>query len=250
MNRSGVRFPARAPLLRMPRARFVLTSGVLTLALVLASWGSARPGVFAQFPSPDASYAAVAGTGCGTIGKSVAFAVEPDILVTTAHSVAGRHLLKVSTNSHRRLNAFIVGFDAESDIAALRVPGLNAKPVHLEAKDNPQAAERGSRGTILTVLPDGKSLEKPYVLLRRVRAIVDDLYFASRSEVRALHLGFAVSQGDSGSAVLTETGEVIGMVFLSSVDHLATGYAVRSVEIADVLRNSGRRPLSTNCPRA
>ncbi len=56
-----------------------------------------------------------------------------------------------------------------------------------------------------------------------------------------------VRRGASGGPVLDRRGDVVGMVFATSLDDAETGYALTLDEIAPVLRRGelGSRPVST-----
>ena len=217
----------------------------MAAAAVLATAISAALG--AQQPSLPTSYAAVEATGCGGTDVASSFAVDDDLLISTAHSLAGKQKIAVTTADGLQRNGFVVGFDAERDIAAVRVPSLAASPLRLAEGDPSEASVSGSTGVVMSVRPDGFLLEKPYEVLRRVRAEVDDLYFTGKSYRRALQLKFSGAPGDSGAAVLSDNEEVVGMVFATSQDRLGTGYALRSVEIAEFLDGLGRLPLMSDC---
>ncbi len=203
---------------------------------------------------PASPFVSVKATGCGGRSLSVGFAVTPELLVTTAHPVAGRQWIVVTDSEGHLLNGFVVGVDPVRDIAAIRVPGLSAVPATLAAQDVPPPAPASSRGVVAAVRPDGFLLEKPYEVLRLVRAHVDDIYFTSRSPRQALNLKFAGTEGDSGAAVVNESGKVVGMLFAMSQDRMGTGYATRSVEILDfldeddLLAEEDLLPLQTDCP--
>lgn len=218
---------------------------LLAAAAVLAAAASAALG--AHQPQLQASYAAVEATGCGGTDVASSFAVDDDLLISTAHSLAGKQKIVVTAANGLQRNGYVVGFDAERDIAAVRVPSLAASPVRLAEGDLSEASASGSAGVVVSVRPDGFLLEKPYEVLRRVRAEVDNLYFTGKSYRRALQLKFSGAPGDSGAAVLGKNEEVVGMVFATSQDRLGTGYAIRSVEIAEFLDGLGRRPLRSDC---
>ena len=223
------------------RTRGILLAAAAVLAAATLAALGAPP------PPPAAGYAAVEATGCGGTDVASSFAVDDDLLISTAHSLAGKQKIAVTVADGLQRNGFVVGFDAERDIAAVRVPNLAASPLRLAEGDPSEGSASGSTGVVMSVRPDGFLLEKPYEVLRRVRAEVDDLYFTGKSYRRALQLKFSGAPGDSGAAVLSDNEEVVGMVFATSQDRLGTGYALRSVEIAEFLDGLGRLPLMSDC---
>jgi len=76
----------------------------------------------------------------------------------------------------------------------------------------------------------------------RVRSTLDaagqDIYGTSGVVRQIYSLRAQVRRGASGGPVLDRRGEVVGMVFASSLDDPDTGYALTLDEIAPVLRGA------------
>ena len=66
----------------------------------------------------------VEGQACDRIQEGTGFVGGPNLVVTNAHVVAGEHDTRVTTSDGRRLDANVVAFDPNRDLAVLRVPGL------------------------------------------------------------------------------------------------------------------------------
>ena len=217
-------------------------AGVVGLAVGLALWGALR-----EAP-PVGSFVAVSAVGCGGTSFASGFAVEDNLVVTAAHPIAGRRRVAVTDATGRTLGGFVVAFDAEADIAAVRVPGLGAVPVVLATGDDAALAPEGSAGLVAAMREDGEPIAKPSEVMRRVRANIDDVYRRERVSRRALELSFAGAHGDSGAAVLNDDGSVVGMVFATSRSRTDVGYAIRAVEITEVLSQVSALPQRTACP--
>ena len=82
--------------------------------------------------------------GCGGRLTGSGFVVGPDLVVTNAHVIAGTDNITVADGQGRR-NAAPVTFDPDTDLAVLRVEGLDAPPLPLAL----DVAPRGSGGAIL-----------------------------------------------------------------------------------------------------
>ena len=224
------------------RASRLGLAAAVGLALGLTLWGTLE-----EAP-PAGSFVSVTSTGCG--GRSVAsgFVVADDLVVSAAHPVAGRRQVAVTASTGETRDGYVVAFDAALDIAALRVPGLAADPVTLAPGDAAELAPAGSSGVVASASGGGELVAKPAEVTRRIRANIDDVYETHRVSRRGLELGFDGGYGDSGAAVLNGDGTVVGMVFATSRHRTDVGYAVRAVEIHDVLAEIAELPLRTTCP--
>ena len=227
---------------RRPAAVRWVQAGVVGLAVGLALWGALH-----EAP-PVGSFVAVSGVGCGGTSFASGFAVEDNLVVTAAHPIAGRRRVAVTDATGRTLDGFVVALDAGADVAAIRVPGLGAVPVVLAAGDAAALAPEGSAGLVAAMREEGELIAKPSEVMRRVRANIDDVYRRGRVSRRALELSFAGAHGDSGAAVLNDDGIAVGMVFATSRSRPDVGYAIRAIEIAEVLSQVSALPQRTACP--
>lgn len=169
---------------------------------------------------------------CGRGQEGTGFVVAAERVLTNAHVVAGMSDPDVQVGgSGERLDATVVVFDPDRDLAVLAVPGLRVRPLPLD--EDPRV-----RGDDVVVA--GFPLNGPYVLSPgRVRevltAVGEDIYGTQQvaREVYALHA--QVRPGNSGGPVLDGDGEVVGVVFARSLDDPSTGYAVTLAEAGPVL---------------
>lgn len=212
------------------------------LALGLMLWGVLRE------TTPVGPFVTVTAVGCGGRANASGFAVADDLVLTAAHSVAGRRQVAVTDSAGRSRSGFVVALDPLLDVAAVRVPGLAADPVVLGDGDAASLAPTGSVGVVAAVPEDGEFVAKPARVTRRIRAHIDDIYLASRVSRRAFELSFDGAYGDSGAAVLNSDGTVVGMVFATSRHREDVGYAVRSVEVRSLLSQLAELPQRTACP--
>ena len=216
-------------------------AAVVGLAVGLALWGALHEA------APVGPFVTVSAVGCGGTSFASGFAVADDLVVTAAHPVAGRRRVAVTDVAGRTRQGFVVALDPALDVAAVRVPGLGADPVTLAAGDDAALAPPGGTGVVASMSEGGELLAKPFEVTRRVRANIDDIYLARRVVRRALELTFGSTYGDSGAAVLNGDDVVVGMVFATSRSRTEVGYAIRSVEITEVLAEVAELPRRTSC---
>ena len=156
-------------------------------------------------------------------------------VVTNAHVVAGvTDPLVQPQGVGRQYPATVVAYDPRLDLAVLDVPGLEAEPL-------PRSGEL-QRGDAAIVA--GFPLDGPYQLATaRVRQVLPaqgrDIY-DSETVVRDVYSVYAqVQPGNSGGPLLTEDGQVAGVVFAKSLDDEFTGYAITPQGLDAVLAEAG-----------
>ncbi|WP_345713956.1 MarP family serine protease, partial [Kineococcus glutinatus] len=153
------------------------------------------------------------------------------LVVTNAHVVAGvvQPLVQPQGTGTRHPGRVVL-YDPARDVAVVEVPGLDAPALPVVGN-----LERGDPALVA-----GFPLDGPYTLATaRVREVVEaggrDVYDTA-DVVRQVYAVYAtVEPGNSGGPLLTEDGEVAGLVFARSVEHADTGYALTSQELAEAL---------------
>ncbi len=158
--------------------------------------------------------------------------IGPGRVATNAHVVAGADVVRVSAKgTGRERPARVVAFDPRRDVAVLEVPGLPspalARGAELAAGDP----------AVLAGFPGDEGL---WVGSARVRATIEargaDIYGRQGVTREIYSLRARVRSGASGGPVLDPDGEVVGMVFATSLDDPDTGYALTLDEIRPVLQ--------------
>jgi len=156
------------------------------------------------------------------------FAYAPERVLTNAHVVAGvaRPVLYVG-GTGKGYPARVVYFDPDLDLAVLAVPDLPAGSLAFD-----QDAARGENVAVVGYPEDGP--------LTAVAGKIRDVQLASGNDIygtgtvvrQILALRADVRPGNSGGPVLDATGRVVGIVFASSLDHDATGYAMTARQVS------------------
>ena len=218
------------------------------------------PQVFSQLrPSPDtgpapedvalpdavrdrvrASTVKVTGTACGRLLSGSGFTPADDVIVTNAHVVAGVSRPSVLTNGGRRVQATVVVFDPNRDLAVLRVPGLNAPALPVGE------SEVGDEGAVYGHPRGRDQLESsPARIETKVNAQGLDLYGDRQIRRRVLVLAASLEPGDSGGALVDTAGRVVGVAFAVAPDRPSTAYALADEELRAVLAVPRGDPVPT-----
>jgi S1-C subfamily serine protease len=163
------------------------------------------------------------------------FVYAPERVMTNAHVVAGVDEPKVQVGD-RRLDARVVLFDPETDVAVLAVPGLERAPLpFVQAKAKPED------DAIVAGYPqDGPFDVQPARVREDLKARGQDIY-SQRKVVREIYaLHSRVRQGNSGGPLLAPNGQVLGVIFAAAADDENIGYALTAQEVADEAAEGAR----------
>ena len=179
----------------------------------------------------------VVGEACGRIQEGTGWVVEPGVVVTNAHVVAGEPATVLQRPDGSEVDATLVAFDPERDLAVLASPdlGLAALPVGDSAIDQ--------RGAVFGH-PGGGPLElSPFVTRQRIDAVGTDIYGDPGTQRDVLVLASALAPGDSGSPLVDTAGQVVGVAFAIAPDRDGVAYALSTDELRDVLATVGTEAL-------
>ena len=175
----------------------------LVRSLALASCGGG-----AQFTEePFDAVAQLRGSACGRPVVASAVVIRDELMLTAAHNVAGADgAFEVVFEDGTTFDATAVGFDIHRDVAFLSTPGMHRLPIRMR---DPVA---GDGGSVLRLRGD-KRVEVPFTIGELVVAVGHDIY-DDPSQVRRvnLRLDAPVVSGFSGAPVLSEAGELVGIV--------------------------------------
>lgn len=189
------------------------------------------PGVRTAAPS----VVRILGTACGLGVEGSGWVIAPGVVVTNAHVVAGEDdTTVIPVDGRPRLEATAIAFDRRNDVAILRVPGLQARPLELVdpkpgtavailgyPENGPFDAEPGRVGETSAVLPrPGKQLPSLITSLSGL-----------------------VRHGNSGGPAVDGTGAVQATVFASS-ENTAGGYGIPARLVREAVA-SAKGPVPT-----
>jgi uncharacterized membrane protein required for colicin V production len=167
----------------------------------------------------------VTGVACNSIIDGSGVIVEPGIVLTNAHVVAGESRTSIIDASGTEHAGTVVMFDAEHDLAVVSVEGLDPAPLPVgDAKE----------GSIVGIFghPAGGELRvSPGRVGDTIRATGTDIYRLGRSDRQVVVLAAEVVPGDSGAAVIDELGSIVAIVFATDPASSDTAYALAREEI-------------------
>ena len=178
-----------------------------------------------------------AALSCRKALEGTGFVYAPQHVMTNAHVVAGVTEPTVSVGgTEDKLQARVVLFDDDRDVAVLYVPGLEAPPLSFDYE--------GQRRDDAVVA--GFPLNGPYRLEKaRIRQQINargpDIYDNGVVDREVFSIFSRVEPGNSGGPLLSAMGQVYGLIFAKSVTDPQTGYALTANEVrADAIAAAAR----------
>ncbi len=175
----------------------------------------------------------VAGEACGRIQEGTGWVVEPGLVVTNAHVVAGEPATRLERPDGSEVAATLVAFDPDRDLAVLSAPDLGLPALPVGESDVDQ------RGAVFGH-PGGGPLElSPFVSRQRINAVGTDIYGSPGTRRDVLVLAADLAPGDSGSPLVATDGTVVGVAFAIAPDRDGVAYALSTDELAGVMATVG-----------
>lgn len=171
----------------------------------------------------------IASVACGRLHEGSGFAVEPGLVATNAHVVAGSDDVEVTTEDGAEHDGTVVGFDPGRDLALIAVPGLEIPALRI-----------GEHviGDLVVVYghPAGGPLRPaPARVGEEIVAVGSDIYHRDRVRRSVLVLAADLENGDSGAAVVDRDGRVVGVAFAIDPVERSTAYALTTEELREAL---------------
>lgn len=158
------------------------------------------------------------------------FVYADDLVATNAHVVAGTSRVQVESDGDY-LDAEVIVFEPDKDLAILHVPGLDAPALPLES-----ALSATGDDAIVLGYPGGGPYTATAARIREARIVTGPDIYDSGTVTREVYQLYAhIIGGNSGGPLLNPEGEVIGVIFAAAVDDPETGYALTLNESAPVL---------------
>ncbi|WP_338886972.1 acid resistance serine protease MarP [Rhodococcus sovatensis] len=161
------------------------------------------------------------------------FVVAPEMVMTNAHVVAGTDGVTVDSLG-TVLDADVVLFDPEEDVAILRVPGLQAPVLNFAGSP----AVSGESAIVLGYPGGGPYTASPARVRETLNLSGPDIYRTGTVEREVYTVRGTVRQGNSGGPLVAKDGQVLGLVFGAAVDDPDTGFVLTASEVADELQQS------------
>jgi S1-C subfamily serine protease len=196
--------------------------------------------------SASRSVVRVLGTACGLAIEGSGWVIQPEIVVTNAHVVAGEQDTTVEPGGNSpNLPARAIAFDPTDDIALLRVPDLSEPTLSLVSEPG-----SGTAGAILGYPENGPFDVQPGRIGRTQTVITQNAYGQGPVSRLLTPLRGLVRPGNSGGPLVDEDGQVLTTVFAGTVGggpHGGYGVANSTVahELAEADRSGAEAQVST-----
>jgi S1-C subfamily serine protease len=200
----------------------------------------------ASVDTPEVASAAqsvvkVTSLGCGGLVTGSGFAIGGGYVVTNAHVVSGTSGHHVLTPAGDDLPATVVYFDPGRDVALLSVPDLQAGALGFGP------ASRGTQAAVIGYPGGGRQTIEAAVVDGAVDAQGRDIYSTNTVTRQIYVIQGKVRPGNSGGPLLDLKGNVLGIVFATSVSNPDQAYALTDDEIAPDLQDAqGRHTVDTS----
>ena len=162
---------------------------------------------------------------------------RPGQVVTVAHAIAGAASISVIDDAGDAHAATVRAFDKDSDLAMLDVPGLAAPALQIA----PSAVGRAS---MLTWNREAGVMNDEVTVSKLLTVTIEDIYVEESAARRGLEVLGEVHAGDSGGAVLSSTGDVIGIIYARSRTRNGVGFATDASELDALLHTPSATPVA------
>lgn len=174
----------------------------------------------------------VLSTACGLGIEGSGWAVEPEIVVTNAHVVAGSDDTTVTTQDGVELDAVPVYYEPRQDLALLRV-GAPLPPLPISSR-----RREGEDGAVLGYPENGPYSLSPARIGETRETISEDSYGSGPVERTIVAMSGVVRSGNSGGPLVDPQGHVVGTVFAATTSGPRGGFAIPAEQVRQALRNT------------
>jgi serine protease Do len=171
------------------------------------------------------------GSGEGDSVLGSGFIVTADgLIVTNRHVILGARTVRVRLSDSRELPAQVIGADAATDIALLRVKAGRLTALRLGSSENTSVGD----AVIAIGNPFGLGQSVTTgIVSARGRTLEDDPY------IDFLQTDAAINRGNSGGPLLSVDGTVVGVtsvIFSPNGGSVGLGFAIPAETVAGVIR--------------
>jgi S1-C subfamily serine protease len=163
---------------------------------------------------------------CGRGVEGTGFVYSPNRVMTNAHVVAGVDDPTVLVGN-REVGGRVVHYDPDLDVAVLAVDGL-ARPFLRFDK----TGEARDDAAVLGYPNDGPYNVQAAKIRSKQRLRSPDIYGSGSVIREVFSLRALVRPGNSGGPLLSEDGDVLGVIFAASVTDRDTGYALTAEQVS------------------
>ncbi|MFC5676345.1 MarP family serine protease [Aeromicrobium endophyticum] len=154
------------------------------------------------------------------------FAYADGRVMTNAHVVAGVRSPSIVVDG-RQVPTRVVLFDKELDIAVLAVDGVDLEPLDFD-----RSGEAGQPAAVLGYPENGPFDARAARIRNQMRLRSPDIYDRGQVVRQTFSVRSLVRSGNSGGPLVSEKGDVLGVIFAASVSDKSTGYALTADQVA------------------
>jgi S1-C subfamily serine protease len=174
----------------------------------------------------------VLSTACGLGIEGSGWAVQPGIVVTNAHVLAGADDTTVTTQDGAELDATPIYYAPRQDLALLRVgAALPPLPITSERREGEDAA-------VLGYPENGPYVLEPARVGETRATISEDSYGDGPVERTITALSGGVRSGNSGGPLVDAQGRAVGTVFAATTSGPRGGFAIPAEEVRGALEQA------------
>jgi S1-C subfamily serine protease len=180
----------------------------------------------------------VTGVACGLGLQGSGWVVQPGLVATNAHVVAGTSSNRIEAPDGESVRARPVYVDRVNDVALLAAPGLRAQALPVAR------AQPGSQPVVLLGYPLNGGLKAIAGAAGAPRKVLAPDAYGGRLRLRSIvPLRARVQHGDSGGPVVNARGRVVAMIF-GATKNGTGGFGVPVAEVVQGL-STPLRPVSS-----
>jgi S1-C subfamily serine protease len=179
-----------------------------------------------------ASVVRITSFGCGGLVSGSGFIIAPNLVATNAHVIAGvkRPIVKHGRSSYAGVPIY---FDAELDLAILRVNHLNGPSLSIDT-----AITKNNVTVTIIGYPGGNYEAIPGIIRQNLTTTSGNIYNQGSSSSNDYGIQATIEDGSSGSPVVLPDGQVVGIIFSRSLSASNYAYALSSIYIESALAQS------------
>ena len=163
---------------------------------------------------------------CGRGVEGTGFVYSPGRIMTNAHVVAGVDDPNVLVGE-QEVPARVVHYDSDLDVAVLAVDGLDRPFLRFD-----KTGEARDNAAVLGYPNDGPYNVQAARIRGEQRLRSPDIYGRGSVVREVFSLRSLVRPGNSGGPLLSEDGDVLGVIFAASVTDHDTGYALTADQVS------------------
>ena len=174
----------------------------------------------------------VLSTACGLGIEGSGWAVEPEIVVTNAHVIAGSDDTTVTTQDGVELDATPIYYEPRRDLALLRV-GAALPPLPISS-----SRREGEDGAVLGYPENGPYALAPARIGETRETVSEDSYGNGPVERTIVAMSGSVRSGNSGGPLVDPGGNVVGTVFAATTSGPRGGFAIPAEQVREALKRT------------